>query len=228
MRKVDAYIETIKEEMNCHTVFTVGGVGIKESVIATLIISIALLLIGLALTSRMRVENPSRRQLAVESFVLWLEGFYGNTLGKRGRRYAPYMMTIACYVAIANIFDIFGMKPPTKDMNCTAALAIMTIVLVQYAGIRAKGVKGWLHSFLEPMPVMLPMNILELFIKPVSLCMRLFGNVLGAFVVMCLIQGLTKFILPVPFVLYFDFFDGLIQVYVFTFLSSMYISEAVE
>ena len=120
------------------------------------------------------------------------------------------------------------MKPPTKDINFTAALALMTIVLVQYAGIRARGVKGWLHSFVEPMPVMLPMNILELFIKPVSLCMRLFGNVLGAFVVMSLVQGLTKFILPVPFALYFDFFDGLIQVYVFTFLSSMYISEAVE
>ncbi len=228
MKEVNAYIETIKEEMNCHTVFTIGGVGIKESVVATLIISLMLLVIGLVLTSGLKVENPSRRQLAMESFVLWLEGFFGNILGERGRRYAPYMMTIACYVAIANIFDIFGMKPPTKDMNCTAALALMSIVLVQYASIRARGVKGWLHSFLEPMPAMLPMNILELFIKPVSLCMRLFGNVLGAFVVICLVQGLTKFILPVPFTIYFDFFDGLIQVYVFTFLSSIYIAEAVE
>ena len=82
MKKVDAYIETIKEEMNCHTVFTLGGVGIKESVVATLIISIAVFLIGLIVTSRLRVENPSRRQLAVESFVLWLEGFYANTLGE--------------------------------------------------------------------------------------------------------------------------------------------------
>jgi len=228
VKEVNAYIETIKEEMNCHTVFTIGGVGIKESVVATLIISLMLLVIGLVLTSGLKVENPSRRQLAMESFVLWLEGFFGNILGERGRRYAPYMMTIACYVAIANIFDIFGMKPPTKDMNCTAALALMSIVLVQYASIRARGVKGWLHSFLEPMPAMLPMNILELFIKPVSLCMRLFGNVLGAFVVICLVQGLTKFILPVPFTIYFDFFDGLIQVYVFTFLSSIYIAEAVE
>ena len=119
MKEVNAYIETIKEEMNCHTVFTIGGVGIKESVVATLIISLMLLVIGLVLTSGLKVENPSRRQLAMESFVLWLEGFFGNILGERGRRYAPYMMTIACYVAIANIFDIFGMKPPTKDMNCT-------------------------------------------------------------------------------------------------------------
>ena len=140
MKKVDAYIETIKEEMNCHTVFTLGGVGIKESVVATLIISIVVFLIGLIVTSRLRVENPSRRQLAVESFVLWLEGFYANTLGEKGRRYAPYMMTIACYVAIANVFDIFGMKPPSLDMICTAALALLTILLVLYAGMRASGV----------------------------------------------------------------------------------------
>ena len=137
-------------------------------------------------------------------------------------------MTIACYVALANIFYVFGIKPPTKDLTVTAALAVMSIVLVQMAGIQTKGVKGWLHSFLEPMPAMLPMNILELFIKPVSLCMRLFGNVLGAFIIMCMIEGLVRIIVPVPFSLYFDFFDGLIQVYVFTLLTSMYIAEAVE
>ena len=138
------------------------------------------------------------------------------------------MMTIACYVALANIFYVFGIKPPTKELTVTAALADMSIVLVQMAGIQTKGVKGWLHSFLEPMPAMLPMNILELFIKPVSLCMRLFGNVLGAFIIMCMIEGLVRIIVPVPFSLYFDFFDGLIQVYVFTLLTSMYIVEAVE
>ena len=58
--------------------------------------------------------------------------------------------------------------------------------------------------------------------------MRLFGNVLGAFIIMCMIEGLVRIIVPVPFSLYFDFFDGLIQVYVFTLLTSMYIAEAVE
>ena len=224
---MEAYISTIQEELECE-VINIGGVGIHESVIVTLFISILLLVLGLALTSGFRVENPSRRQLAVESFVLWLQKFYEGPLSPKGKRYAPYMMTIACYVALANIFYVFGIKPPTKDLTVTAALAVMSIVLVQMAGIQTKGVKGWLHSFLEPMPAMLPMNILELFIKPVSLCMRLFGNVLGAFIIMCMIEGLVRIIVPVPFSLYFDFFDGLIQVYVFTLLTSMYIAEAVE
>ena len=224
---MEAYISTIQEELECE-VINIGGVGIHESVIVTLFISILLLVLGLVLTSGFRVENPSRRQLAVEAFVLWLQKFFEGPLSPKGKRYAPYMMTIACYVALANIFYVFGIKPPTKDLTVTAALAVMSIVLVQMAGIQTKGVKGWLHSFLEPMPAMLPMNILELFIKPVSLCMRLFGNVLGAFIIMCMIEGLVRIIVPVPFSLYFDFFDGLIQVYVFTLLTSMYIAEAVE
>ena len=224
---MEAYISTIQEELECE-IINIGGVGIHESVIVTLFISILLLVLGLVLTSGFRVENPSRRQLAVESFVLWLQKFFEGPLSPKGKRYAPYMMTIACYVALANIFYVFGIKPPTKDLTVTAALAVMSIVLVQMAGIQTKGVKGWLHSFLEPMPAMLPMNILELFIKPVSLCMRLFGNVLGAFIIMCMIEGLVRIIIPIPFSLYFDFFDGLIQVYVFTLLTSMYIVEAVE
>ena len=224
---MEAYISTIQEELECE-VINIGGVGIHESVIVTLFISILLLVLGLVLTSGFRVENPSRRQLAVESFVLWLQKFFEGPLSPKGKRYAPYMMTIACYVALANMFYVFGIKPPTKDLTVTAALAVMSIVLVQMAGIQTKGVKGWLHSFLEPMPAMLPMNILELFIKPVSLCMRLFGNVLGAFIIMCMIEGLVRIIVPIPFSLYFDFFDGLIQVYVFTLLTSMYIVEAVE
>lgn len=224
---MEAYISTIQEELECE-VINIGGFAIHESVIVTLFISIILLVLGLVLTSGFSVENPSRRQLAVESFVTWLQNFFEGPLSPKGKRYAPYMMTIACYVGLSNIFYVFGIKPPTKDLTVTAALAAMSIVLVQIAGIQTKGVKGWLHSFLEPMPAMLPMNILELFIKPVSLCMRLFGNVLGAFIIMCMIEGLVRVIIPVPFSLYFDFFDGLIQVYVFTFLTSMYISEAVE
>ena len=75
---------------------------------------------------------------------------------------------------------------------------------------------------------MLPINILELVIKPLSLCMRLFGNVLGAFVVMELIKLIVPVGLPVVFSFYFDVFDGLIQAYVFVFLTSLFMAEAME
>ena len=88
--------------------------------------------------------------------------------------------------------------------------------------------KGWLKSFAEPVPIILPINILEVFIRPLSLCMRLFGNVLGAFVVMELIKLLVPVVVPVAFSCYFDIFDGLIQAYVFVFLTSLFIKEAIE
>ena len=75
---------------------------------------------------------------------------------------------------------------------------------------------------------MTPINILEVFIRPLSLCMRLFGNVLGAFVIMELVELVIPVGVPAILSLYFDFFDGLIQAYVFVFLTSLYIAEAVE
>ena len=132
------------------------------------------------------------------------------------------------YIGLADIFGIFGFKPPTKDMTVTAALAIMSIILIQAAAIHSKGTKGWLKNFAEPVAVVTPINILELVIRPLSLCMRLFGNVLGAFVVMKLIESVVPVIVPTVFGLYFDFFDGFIQAYIFVFLSSLFIREAVE
>ena len=115
-----------------------------------------------------------------------------------------------------------------EGMNVTIALALMSIILIEYAGFHKKGLKGFLKSFAEPVPIMLPINILEIAIRPTSLCMRLFGNVLGSFVVMKLLEFVCPAILPIPFSLYFDFFDGFIQAYVFVFLTSLFIKEAIE
>ena len=123
---------------------------------------------------------------------------------------------------------LFGITPPTKDLNTTAGLALMTIVLVQYAGIREKGVGGWLKSYTEPVAIITPLNILEIGIKPLSLCMRLFGNILGAYIIMELIIYVVPAVVPLVASAYFDIFDGLLQAYVFCFLSSLYIHEAIE
>ena len=148
-------------------------------------------------------------------------------LGEHGRRYVPYLMTVALYIACANLIGVFGIKPPTKDLNVTAALALMSICLIEYSGIHARGGKGFLKSLAAPTPIMTPMNILEIAIRPTSLCMRLFGNVLGAFVIMELIKLVVPVFVPAIFSLYFDLFDGLIQTYVFVFLTSLFMKESI-
>ena len=220
--------QVLREELNCESVFTIGGIGIYESVVVTWIIMAVVLLLSLILTRNLKVEHPGKRQLLLEQAVTSLEGITEGILGADGKRYAAYLTSVLMYLGIANLIGILGFKPPTKDLNVTAALAIMSIVLIEYAGIHQKGVKRWLKGFAEPIALVAPINVLELFIKPLSLCMRLFGNVLGAFVIMELIEYIMPVGLPVVFSMYFDIFDGLIQAYVFVFLTGLFIKEAME
>ncbi|MEY8356932.1 F0F1 ATP synthase subunit A [Lachnospiraceae bacterium 54-53] len=219
------------EELNCETVFTIplfGGIPIAESVVVTWIIMAALTLLSIFLVRNLQVENPGKKQLALEMMIGGIYDFFEGLVGDEGKRYIPYLISVAIYIGVANLIGLLGFKPPTKDLNATVALALMSILLIEYAGFHKKGLKGFIKGFAEPVPVIAPINILELFIKPLSLCMRLFGNVLGSFVVMELIKLLAAPIVPIPFTFYFDIFDGLIQAYVFVFLTALFIKEAVE
>ena len=222
--------EELQEQLECVTMFRIGPIEIKESVVVTWIIMAIIVLISWLLTRNLEPDPTkiSKRQLIVETAVSGLRNMVQNILGEHGVAYAPYLTTVLLYLGISNLIGLLGFKPPTKDLNVTVALAIMSIILIEYAGLHKKGLKKWLHSFIEPVVIMLPFNILELVIKPVSLCMRLFGNVLGAFVIMELIKAVLPVGLPIPFSMYFDIFDGLIQAYVFVFLTGLYIKESVE
>ena len=218
------------EELNCETVFELPVLGgISESVVVTWIIMAVLVAASIIFVRNLKIENPGKVQLALESAIGWAQDFFEGIIGKENKRYIPYLITVLVYLGISNaIVPLFGFKPPTKDLNVTASLAVMSIVLVEAAGIQKKGVKGWLKSFAEPVPVVLPINVLELVIRPLSLALRLFGNVLGAIVVMALVKFVAPLIVPLPFSFYFDIFDGVIQAYVFVFLTSLYIKEAIE
>jgi F-type H+-transporting ATPase subunit a len=218
----------IMEQMNTETVFTVFGIGIDEGVVVSWIVMAVLILLSFLMTRKLRVHGISKRQAAIEFIVTKLESFVGDMIGEKGRRYVPYLITVLLYIGLSNIIGIFGFKPPTKDLNVTIALAVMSIVLVQIAAVREHGAGGWLKSFVKPVALVTPFNILDLVTRPLSLCMRLFGNVVGAFIIMELIKCLVPVVLPTVLSLYFDFFDGLLQAYVFVFLTSVYIKEAIE
>ena len=223
--------EFLMEELEAATAFTIpifGGIEVAESTVISWVIMAIIMILTLVLTRNMTVENPGKLQVGVEYVVESLQNIVRGIVGHEGERYVPYLATVLVFLGISNVFAVTGMKPPTKDLNVSAAVALMSIVLVQIASIRQNRVKGWLKGFTKPIAVVTPINIMELAIRPLSLCMRLFGNVLGAFVVMKLLEHLVPIILPAVFSLYFDFFDGLIQAYVFVFLTGLFIKEAVE
>lgn len=209
--------------------FTIAGyeVTITNTIVNTWIIMAVVVIACIILTRNLQIV-PKGPQLVLEAIVNFVNKFFDGTLGSEGKAYYPYLASVLLFLAVSNTIGFFGLTPPTKDINVTASLALMSIILIQVCGIRKKGVGGWLHSFLEPLPLITPINVLELGIKPLSLCMRLFGNVLGAFIVMELLKGVCALIVPVPFSCYFDLFDGLIQAYVFVFLTSLFMKESLE
>ena len=216
---MDELVKNLMEELNCDTAFTIpifGGIPVAESIFVTWLIMAVVILLCAIFVRNLKVTNPGKGQLLLETAVSGIYSFFEDILGEKGKRFIPYLI------------GILGFKPPTKDINVTASLAILSIILIELSGVLAKGGRGWLKSFAEPMVVILPINILEIFIRPLSLCMRLFGNVLGSFVIMELLKMVVPAILPAVFSCYFDIFDGLIQAYVFVFLTALFIKEAID
>ncbi|MEL7647703.1 MAG: F0F1 ATP synthase subunit A [Sedimentibacter sp.] len=223
--------EELMHELTCETVFVIpvlGGIEVLESVVVTWVIMAILLIASLLLTKNLKVDNIGKGQLLLEAAVGGLQNMIEGITGDHGKKFVPYLTTVLIFLGIANTSALFGFKPPTKDLNVTLGLAIMSIVLTEWAKFQKKGARKFFKSFAEPVAVVAPINVLEIFIRPLSLCMRLYGNVLGAFVVMELIKLIIPVGVPVPFSLYFDIFDGLIQAYVFVFLTSLFIKEAIE
>lgn len=228
---MEQFAAELQARLKVDTAFTIplfGGIPIAESTVISWVVMAILVGLAVFLTHGMSVRNPGKRQLAAEAIVTWLDDFIGGMLGENAKEYTTWLETILLYIGLANIIGLLGMKPPTKDLNVTVALAVTSIVLIEAAGIRRRKVTGWLHSFTEPIAIVTPINILEIVIRPLSLCMRLFGNVLGSFVIMELIDMLIPVVVPLVFSAYFDIFDGFIQAYVFVFLTALYVAEAVE
>ncbi len=224
--------ERLVDELNCEDIFSFHlfglNVTIKESIVVMWIIMVVVMILALILTRNLKVEGEiSKRQLFLEMCVEKMANFFRANIGKGAEKHLSWLMSLAVVIGASNMVGIFGFKPPTKDINVTIGLALCSIIYIQYASINARGVKGWLKSFAEPSPIVVFNNVLELGIKPLSLCVRLFGNIIGAYILMELIKMVVPVVVPMVFSLYFDLFDGFIQAYVFVFLNSVYIQEAI-
>jgi F-type H+-transporting ATPase subunit a len=235
------------EALEIKTIFSLTLFGCTIPISETVIISWAVMLIlivsSFILTRRLKTV-PSGAQVFLETGVEFLNNFAKNQFGSFARFLAPYMGSLFLFLLLANIigllspvpFKAFGhefdppfmIRPPTRDINVPAALAVISISLVLVCGFAGRGFLGWFKQLLHPLPMMLPFNLMDFGTRLLSLTLRLFGNVLGALVLMSLIEGLLPVALPAVCSLYFDIFDGLMQAGIFVFLTSLYIGEAVK
>ncbi len=230
--------ERLIEAMNPHVMFTIPGVNIPVAdVVVTMWIIMAVLMFFAVFLTRKLTAVPNKKQNVAEIVVEMINNICKDAIGDHHwKPFAPFLGTVMLFLIFANTVSIFNvipgegfkLRPPTRNINVTACLALMSIIVVIYAGIRYKKLSGWLKSFVEPIPMMLPFKVLDYGIKPLSLALRLFGNILGAFIVMELIYAAMPPVIPAALSIYFDLFDGILQAYVFMFLTSLYIAEVLE
>jgi len=217
--------------------FTNVTFNVTEVIITSWIVMAVIILWAFLATRKMKLV-PAGLQNSAEIVVEVISNFVKGIMGEHHyKAFVPYIGALGLYLALSNtIGALFFMKPPTRDFSVAITLAIMTIVLVLGAGIKARGIKGWVKSLFKPIWVMFPFNLLEYIIKPLSLSMRLFGNIYGAYILMHMFlqfaisesAHITLPIVPAIACLYFDLFDGGLQAFVFVLLTTLYIAEAIE
>lgn len=193
-------------------------------------IAIALMILLLWYLSRGISKKPNTRQtliwLVVDLILKTCRDF--GMSREQAEEVAPMIMSIGAVIMGCNVISVFKISPPAKNIAFPAAMAVVAIIYVLVMGFKFVGVKGFVKYMTSPMPALLPFKILDFIIKPVSLTLRLFGNVFGAFVFMEFLYIIVPAVVPGVIGLWFDIGDGIIQAVVFSYLTMSYIGEIVE
>ena len=229
----------------------------KFQITETLVISwlVMILITGLCiwLTHDLKVENISKRQALAEMLVEKANSFVIGNMGEKFRYMIPFVAALFTTSVVSNLISLIGLRSPTADLSTEASWAVVVFIMITAQKIKAGGVGGYLKGFTTPIPVMTPFNILSELATPISMACRHFGNILSGVVINALVYAALALassalfgLLPgvvgdvlsqipildvgVPAILsvYFDWFSGVMQAFIFCMLTVLYISNAAE
>lgn len=191
---------------------------------------IFLIVVGF-LVSRSLKLVPGRLQNFLEVVIGGLKGLLVDTMGEHGMRFFPLIATIALFIFTCNMAGIIpGFYSPTANLNTNLCMALTVFLLTHIVGVRIHGLK-YLKHFMGPVwwmaPIMIPVELIGHLARPLSLTMRLFGNIFGEDLVLVVLLALVPFLVPMP-MLVLMIFTSVLQAFVFTLLAMMYISGAME
>lgn len=213
-------------------VFNIGPLEVSSEIVTMWFVMLFLTVLCYLGTRNLK-RMPSGVQNVLELGVEMLQNFLADLMGeKRARQFLPLLMTFFLLILCSNYSGLLplagnhipGYKPPTSNISVTAGFAIVVFFSVIISGFRAKGM-GYIKHFVEPVPILLPINLLEQVTRPLSLSLRLYGSVYGEEMVVASLAALIPLFLPIPMQLLGMLF-GAIQAFVFTLLAAMYIEEA--
>ena len=229
-----------------------GPLRISETMVVSWIVMILITGFCIWLTHDLKEENISKRQALAEMLVEMANKFVGN-MGEKFRYMIPFVAALFATSVVSNLISLVGLRSPTSDLSTEAAWAVVVFIMITAQKIKTSGFGGYLKGFTQPIPVMTPFNVLSELATPVSMACRHFGNILSGVVIngliygalavassalLGLIPGLVGDVLSqipvldvgIPAILsvYFDWFSGIMQAFIFCMLTVMYIANAAE
>jgi F-type H+-transporting ATPase subunit a len=218
-----------------HIEWKLGGLTLNgDTITSTLIAGAIVLALGLLVARRPSSGRPSKLQIATELVVRQVEDQVEGAMGVRTAPWVvPFAFSLFVFILIANWLSVLPTghhpeyaPPPASDVNLTYALALLVVVTMHVTGVKRQGLHYYAHIFEKPR-FLFPLRIIEEVIRPVTLALRLFGNIFAGTIMVALLAALPSFVLWLPEVLWklFDMFIGLIQAFIFGLLTVLYLSS---
>lgn len=223
------------------------GILITETQVNMWIVMIVITLLCRWLTKNLQVKPNSKKQIIAEFIVNLVNKFVNDNMGKSFSNFAPFIATLFAFAAFCSLSSLFGMYPPTADLNTTLGWAVVVFVMIMYYKIKTNGLKGYLKGLTEPFAVLTPFNIIGEFSTPISMAFRMFGNASSGVVISTLLYAALAWLssvvlqwlpgrlanipilqlgLPGLLSIYFDLFSSVLQAFIFCMLTMLYISQA--
>jgi F-type H+-transporting ATPase subunit a len=228
-------VKDIGDEIGHHITLKLGGFVFNLDTIWSSAIAIAIVLgLGLLLRAKATSGVPGRLQLIWESVVTQVRSQVEEQIGPTAPFVVPLALALFMFILIANWLELIPtahkVPAPTADVNLTFALALVVIVWMHIVSVRRKGAGNYFKHYAQPYKALIPINIIEEIAKPVTLALRLFGNIFSGTIMIILIGLFPAFIVPWPNAAWklFDMFIGVIQAFIFALLTVLYFSSAVS
>jgi F-type H+-transporting ATPase subunit a len=208
---------------------------IPDSVVNSWIIGIVMTIIAIIAYKKFKKYDPESAPSGFQNFIEMVVEVATHLttmiMGEERISFMPYIGTLFTFLLVSNLFGLLGFTPPTSDYSVTLTLALMTFALVEYHRAKSKGFVGFFKSFTEPLPLLTPLNVIDEFANPISLSFRLYGNIMSGALIMSLVYGAAGFFAPIftPILhAYFDVFSGVLQAFIFTMLTMIFISGVMD
>lgn len=214
---------------------------IHQSIIIWMVIGVVVCILFYIIGKKFKNADPTKTPkgavLVFEQLVDLMANVISGNLNKKTWLYLPYLGTIMVMMVISNLVGLIGFQTPTSNLSLVITLVLCMFLLIHGTDLKLHGIKGKFKAWMEPVPFLLPLNIIGDFAFPISLTLRLFGNMLGGTIIITLLYMLVKLVWPFSFLMYvatpflhmyFDIFTAFMQTYIFFMLATFFLGESAD